>query len=306
MGYPWGTYLSENPFVAYGKLWTMGFDGYLYAIDIGTGKAVWKFFSGSSGYETPYGTYPLWNGPLIADGVVFAGTGEHSPTQPLIRGEKLFAVDANTGKELWEITGLMHTDAIAEGYLVGYNAYDNRIYCFGKGPSDITVQAPLTAVPSGSGVTITGSVTDQSTGQKDSPAISDADMSGWMEYLYMQKSMPMNAKGVEVKMTAVDPNGQTSVIGTTTSDLGGSYGISWTPTVQGKYQITATFAGSDSYGSSFATTYMTVGSASASPSFSTAPNTGSNIGTEVYILLAAVAVIAVVIAASVIVLRRRK
>lgn len=194
---------------------------------------------------------------------------------------------------------------------------------------DRTVAAPQTIVPLGTGVMITGSVTDQSPGQPDTPAISDTDMTAWMEYVHMQKPIPVNATGVPVKLTAVGPDGRTTDIGTTTSDIGGSYGIMWTPTLEGKYYITATFAGSESYGSSFATTYLGVGPApslapSATPSPtatptaaptltpavtnspSPAPVPSQGFQTEIYITAATVAIIAFVIAAAVMLRRRTK
>ena len=64
-------------------------------------------------------------------------------------------------------------------------------------------------------------MTDQSPGAKGTPAIADANMQAWMEYLYEQQAMPTNAKGVEVTLTAIDPNGNTH-IGTATSDTSGT------------------------------------------------------------------------------------
>jgi outer membrane protein assembly factor BamB len=260
--YPFGSYVNYVPCIADGKLYSGSFDGYMHAFDIETGKEVWKFYSGNSGLETVTGTYIFWNGPIIAGGVVFAGTGEETPTQPLTRGNKIFALDAATGKEIWSIKGYMNLRAIADGYLVGYNGYDNRIYCFGKGPSATTVSVPQTAIHAGSSIMITGTVTDQSTGQMDTPAISDEDMGEWMEYLYMQKQKPENAKGVTVKLTAVDSNGNTHELGTVTSDMFGKFGKSWAPQEEGDYQIIAIFEGSESYGSSSDSTYLTVGSSS--------------------------------------------
>ena len=148
--------------------------------------------------------------------------------------------------------------AIADGYVVGLNYYDNRIYCYGRGPSETTVTAPLTAIPRGSSVTIRGTVTDQSSGAKDTPAMSDECMSDWMEYMYMQQPMPEDAEGVEVKLYAIDPNGNYQDIGYATTDTAGNFGKSWTPPVPGEYFVTAEFEGSASYGSSFDTTYFTV------------------------------------------------
>jgi hypothetical protein len=64
--------------------------------------------------------------------------------------------------------------------------------------------------------------------------------------------------GVEVHLTAIDPNGNFQDIGTAVSDVAGNFAVSWTPPVEGTYHVTAEFAGSAAYGSSFATTYFEV------------------------------------------------
>jgi hypothetical protein len=122
---------------------------------------------------------------------------------------------------------------------------------------------------------ITGTVTDQSPGGrlnvnsdlevplKGTPAISDADQGAWMKYVYMQQSKPANATGVEVHLTATDPNGNFQDIGTVTSDNDGSYAFGWSPPVTGIYKVTATFAGSNSYYGSYGTTHFIVGKAPA-------------------------------------------
>ncbi|MFB3888855.1 MAG: PQQ-binding-like beta-propeller repeat protein [Candidatus Bathyarchaeia archaeon] len=333
MGYPWGTYGSQYGTVAYGKFYWGAYDGKEYAFDMATGKIVWTFASANAGYETPYGSYPFWYGPVIGGGVVFAGTGEHSPTHPFIRGERLFALDAESGRQLWNISGLMVTRSIADGYLIVYNAYDNQLYCFGKGPSATTVQAPLSGVQRGGAITIAGTVVDQSAGQAGTPAIADADISVWMEYLKMQQPIPngVTIHGVPVTVTATASNGQVTEIGTVLSDMSGHYGLSWTPPAEGLYKITATFVGSDSYGSSYDETFVTVGPAAAAPSPVTPPPTGTTPptptppvvtstpsaspppasppaeapNTAVYIAVAAVVIMVVVVAVAV-VLRRRK
>ena len=60
----------------------------------------------------------------------------------------------------------------------------------------------------------------------------------------MQQSYPANAIGVPVHLATIDPNGNYFDIGTVTSDINGNYGIPFTPSVPGTYQILATFAGS--------------------------------------------------------------
>ena len=106
----------------------------------------------------------------------------------MYRGHKLWCFDATTGEQLWNISGQMLSQTIAYGYLLTTNAYDGGVYCFGKGPTSTTVTAPMTAVTTGSSVIIQGTVTDQSPNAKDTPAISDKDMTAWMEYLFMDKA----------------------------------------------------------------------------------------------------------------------
>jgi hypothetical protein len=255
--YPWGSYISYAGDNAYGKLYSGSWDGYMRARDVETGSTVWEFSSGTT-TETVQNTWPMWFGPIIADGVVFCGTGEETPTQPLTRGNRVFALDAETGEEIWSIAGMMTLRAIADGYLVAANDYDNRLYVFGKGPSATTVDAPKIAVEVGQSFTITGTVTDQSASAMGTPAISDEDMSAWMEYLYMQKPFPSDAKGVTVTLSTLDPNGNNVHIGEATSDTDGNFGFTWAPQVPGTHQIIATFAGSESYGSSYATCYLSV------------------------------------------------
>jgi hypothetical protein len=72
-------------------------------------------------------------------------------------------------------------------------------------------------------------------------------MKPWMEYLYMQKPMPNDATGVKVHLTALDSNSNTEDLGVVTSDTSGLYSLMWTPPITGKYTITATFEGSNSY-----------------------------------------------------------
>ncbi len=157
------------------------------------------------------------------------------------------------------------TLAIADGYMISGNLYDNMIYCYGKGPSATTVTTfPGNTV--GAPVTIQGSVTDQSPGAlgvnslstQGTPAVSDASMQHWMEYLYMQQPKPTDTIGVPVSLDTIDPNGNLVHIGEVTSDTHGNYGYTFTPKIPGTYQIIATFAGTNSYGSSSATTYLGV------------------------------------------------
>ena len=322
---------SRNFVAAYGRLYITSMSGRIYCLDIKTGERLWTFYAGSAGYETPYGHYPFLTDLTAADGKIFAINGEHSENTPLYKGYKVYAIDAYTGEALWDIagnTGHYRCMPVADGYLLSPNIYDNRIYCFGKGPSKTTVTAPDMSVQLGSSVMIRGTVTDESGGTKQDglvarfpngvPAISDEDMSEWMEHLYMQQPMPKDATGVKVHLTAIDPNGNYQDIGYATADLNGNFGKMWTPPVPGEYHITATFEGSESYWLSDATTYFGVAEAPSAaqfmePEFSeittpspTEPTAETPLITTEIAIIAAVAVAAVIGVVSFFALRKRK
>ncbi|MCW3995753.1 MAG: PQQ-binding-like beta-propeller repeat protein [Candidatus Bathyarchaeota archaeon] len=257
-----------------------GYAGQMNAYDAKTGEKVWTYNALGIGDESPYGNYPI-TVSAISDDKIYTTSWEHSYTIPLIRGPNLRCINVTTGEEIWSILDFGGGVAVGDGRLVSSNSMDNMIYCYGKGLSGTTVSAPQTLTTLGSSVMITGTVTDQTpTGRrttndkidftlKGTPAISDEDMGRWMEYLFMQQAYPADAKGVPVDLYAIDPNGNYIPIGTTTSDIHGNFGIMFTPEVPGTYQIHASFAGSKSYGSSSATTYMAVGEAPADAPTST-------------------------------------
>jgi hypothetical protein len=68
----------------------------------------------------------------------------------------------------------------------------------------------------GSGILVEGRVTDVSAGRMGPalasrfpngvPAVSDANMSEWLLYLYKQFARPSDVSGVEVVLTVLDPN----------------------------------------------------------------------------------------------------
>jgi hypothetical protein len=138
------------------------------------------------------------------------------------------------------------------------------------------------------------------------PAIGDAYMSEWMEYLYMQKPCPMMIDGVEVKLETLDPNGNFYEIGTVTSDASGMYKLMWEPPVPGEYTIIATFDGSGAYFSSYAEAAIGVEEAgSAGGPIEPEPTEAPFITIELAIILAAV-IVAVAVIAGFFILRKRK
>jgi len=261
---PWGSYAGYGE-IAYGTLFAGGYDGYMKAYNLTTGKMLWKTLGDNSGLETPYGHYTMFNGPIIGGGVAFAGYDEHTPNNPLYRGASIYAFDVQTGTKLWTLPAYLGLKALADGCLVGYSTYTAESWVIGKGPSSTTVTAPNVAVTAGTSMVIRGTVTDQSPGQPGTPAISDVDQGAWQAYLHLQDPIPYNATGVPVYLSAVASDGTSIDLGYVISDMSGTFTRTWTPTVAGDYKIYATFQGTDSYGSSYAETTMTVAGASPTP-----------------------------------------
>ena len=301
---------QQTGYVAYGKIFVGGYSGEVLCYDTATGNVVWEYNNTVSGLENNWGNYPTYIG-TIADGKVYTYNHEHSPNYPLYKGNRIRCLDAYSGHEAWTLLGWAEKTMVAEGCLVYYNYYDNQVYVIGKGSSKTTVSAPQSAVTAGSSVMITGSVIDTSAGTEQNeqasrfpngvPVMSDRDMGVWMEYVYMQKPIPGDAQGVTVKLTAIDASGNTHDIGSTTTDLNGNFGKSWKPSAEGEYQIIASFEGSESYWTSYDTSYLAVDPAP-SPEQPIEPEEPEPepeaplITTEIAIILAvvAVAVIAVV------------
>lgn len=101
---------SAAPILWGGKLFIQALSRYLDALDARTGESVWKF-------EVPRG-YDINATPAAHDGRVFFSiyrTVNHAPS-----GARMFAVDATTGKTIWE-----HRPG---GGLTGPSVARNRVY----------------------------------------------------------------------------------------------------------------------------------------------------------------------------------
>jgi hypothetical protein len=271
-----------------------------------------------SGFGTPYGRYPTFIS-VIADGKVYLDTTEHSPNSPLYKGAKLRCINGTDGTEIWTLMDYGNQmyggqAAVADGYLTTLNSYDSQIYSIGKGPSAITVTAPDASVELGKSLTIKGTVTDISAGTKQKeqaarfpngvPAVSDASMGKWMEYVYMQKPRPTDATGVTVLIDVLDSNGNYRNIGKVTSNSDGFFSLNWTPDIAGAYTVYARFEGSESYWPSHAVSAFAVDPAAQVANVQT-EQTQALPPFEMYFAVSTVAIIAAIAIVGFLVIRKR-
>jgi hypothetical protein len=306
---PWNLYANGGGAIwtqttAYGKMYSTGYSGIVYCYNTKTGEQLWNYSTAiMAGFSTPYDGYPLGIAAL-ADGKLYLHTNEHSSGAPYWKGSPLICLNATTGEEIWTIpfhgsSGYVPWGyAVADGYLIGLNLFDEQIYCFGKGPSETTITAPDLSVELGKSLTIKGTVTDISAGTNQAeqaarfpngvPVVSDDSMSAWMQYVYQQKPRPTNTTGVTVNLHVIDSNNNFRDIGTATTNDDGFFSLNWKPDVSGKYTVYATFDGSESYWPSHAVTAFSVDDAA--PTSSPAPVTILP-PTEMYIAAGIVAII---------------
>jgi hypothetical protein len=277
--------------IAGNSLYYAGMGGDIWSIDVLSGAVNWytntTTLQGPAGTNSPYGIWPIWtfsNGG-VADGLLFLSEGhEYSP--PLFLGAKQLAINCTSGQLVWSIDSF-NVDShpvTAYGVMLDLNSYDNQIYAYGKGPSQITVNAPSVGVSTATPMTITGTITDISAGSKQAavalsypnglPCVSDASMSSWMETVYMQQPLANNVTGVPVTISVVDSNGNTRPIGTAISNTFGTYSLTWTPDIAGDYTVIANFPGTQSYYPSSASTafHAAEPAATATPAPTAAPS----------------------------------
>jgi outer membrane protein assembly factor BamB len=271
--YPWGAFCSNYTAYAYGNLYGLSYDGHIYCFDSNNGKIKWKFFSGNSSGETSSNTWSFSANPVVADGKIYASTGEYSHSEPLPRGNRLYCINATTGEKIWDIYFAGGAKVIADSLLLANNDYDGLLYCFGQGPTSVQISVSPTAVANGSSVFIEGFVLDQSPGQPGTPCISDENMTAYMQFLHMQQPCPSTIIGVPVELRAITSSGSIiEIVKTSTpTDLYGHFSYIWTPPSPGEYTIVARFLGTDSYFPSYQATGITVGSVSPTPTLENEP-----------------------------------
>jgi hypothetical protein len=290
----WGpiTFPNQNPFdslgmgsqVANDTIYVYGYGGGVYAYNLLTGAFKWQYQTPSGGLESPYGNMPLWtfNCATVADGKIYLAEGhEYSP--PLFHSAQQLALNATDGSLVWSIDAfnVVTGPAISDGIMTTLNAYDNQIYAFGKGSTKMTVNAPSVGVTTSTPITISGTITDISSGVSQQavaanypnglPCVSDASMTGFMEAVYMQQQMPSNTTGISIILSVMDSNGNYRQIGTATSNALGTYSYTWTPDITGDYIVYASFTGSESYYASNAAAAFHASEPAATPAPTQAP-----------------------------------
>lgn len=160
-----GGQISASPTIVDDTLFIGNNNGSLYAVDIGTGKVVWK----------AHVTNPLMSAPLVYGDVVIVGEGDptsrtSSPSEPVSVGQgpsAVIAFDRSTGNVRWQVPlsgSAMPTPAIIDGILVNH---DGAGWINGIDPADGTKRyakwigsmASMTAaLPVGGGDFITNGV----------------------------------------------------------------------------------------------------------------------------------------------------
>jgi len=304
------------------RLLVYGLGGDIWALNLTTGARIWytntTTIFGPSGLETPYNVWPIWtfNDQCFSNNVCYYSLG-HEYNPPLFHGAQVFALNQTTGKLIWsflDFSGL--SNEISYGVLVTLNMYDNQLYAQAKGPSDTTVTAPNIGVTTATPITISGSVMDVSPGTQQQlvksnwpngvPCVSDSSESGFMAAVYEQQVMPANVTGVPVTLTETDHNGNTYTIGTTRTDLSGTFAYAWTPPIVGNYTIVATFDGSNSYWGSCAETHIYAGAPAPTTAPTAPPITGLVSWSSFELGIALVVIILIVIGAVLAVLVMRK
>ena len=190
-------------------------DGTMAALSLATGQLVWRSTAIPSTEYTD-NAVPFVSGMLMVGGNIYGYAGYSIGYQinPIPRFEMLVCVNATTGDITYTLNGGVFPLAAADGYVIGEGINDGNLYCIGQGTTSTTVTAQQQV---GGSVLIQGSVLDTSPASSTAavtamypngvPAISDANMSVWMDYLHMQNATLLNAPpdciGVPVTLTAV-------------------------------------------------------------------------------------------------------
>ncbi len=103
-------YFTVGSAVAYGMVYELNKDGYLYAINIETGNLVWK-------YKGP-GPLIFPGAPTVADGKVYATTGQAASFLGQVGASQFACLNAYTGQVIWQLSieALAPRESVAVAY----------------------------------------------------------------------------------------------------------------------------------------------------------------------------------------------
>ena len=275
-GNPYFPYVATQ--AAYGKLYSMCYGGLLFCYNLQTGERLWTYGNGNtpdnstdSGLQMP-GPYPAFI-QAVGNGIIYTVSTQHTIITPIPKGNMARAINATSGLQIWALSDYtgefsQMSYAMADGYSTFMNGYDNQIYSVGRGSSALTVTAPDLSAAAGQPVVIRGTVFDTSAGTKQNqqaqnfpygvPVAADSCMTEWMGHIYQQKPLPTNFTGVNVDIIVLDSNNNYRIAGTATTDSNGAFNLVWQPDISGTYKVFASFAGTQGYWPSSATTAFNV------------------------------------------------
>ncbi|MDR0461454.1 MAG: PQQ-binding-like beta-propeller repeat protein [Nitrososphaerota archaeon] len=306
----------QNPvsIIAYGRYYSSSVGGILYCYNATTGDLLWTYDVTDKYNESYHGENWWIRTQFVADGKLYLAHSTHSNQIPIARGAPYLCIDAYTGNVVWEIDGAFRSShwgggsMIGDSIIVAPDVYDQKIYAIGKGPSELTVSVYNGIATVGQPIKITGTVMDVSPGTEQDrlryqfsngvPAMSDESQSEWMLYVYKGFEQPMAAKGIEITLYAHDGESKYE-IGKTTSDARGIYSINWSPQKEGDYEIWAYFDGTAAFYGDDAKTDISVFAAPVVVEPEPTPPY------EWYIVGIGIAVIAVVIICTILILRKK-
>jgi outer membrane protein assembly factor BamB len=244
----------------------------IYCVSASNGTLLWKFdTAGPTEYYYP----------IIAQDKVYVASAAAPFTgfpMPGTYPGYVYCLDAMTGELIWEY---LTPQAVVNSWIADGNLYASTpfgyLWCWGKGPTEMTVATTSQSVASGQSIVIYGRLQDISPFSQQNPEL----QSPWVA-------------SVPVVLSYVDlATGTWTDFATVTTSSDGTFIYGWTPSSEGAYAIVARFEGNDAYYWSSAKTTIQV--SPASPQSATAEQVQSAVDAMQPIVTALVALVVIAI-----------